>query len=504
MMAVGLLSACTSAVGQQATAADGEPVEGGTVRIGTTSDLTPSLVFAGTKPSEQTLTGLVYDQLVSYPADGLDPQPELAESWRVSPDSLAISLDLREDVTFHDGRPFTSKDVEFSLRTYADPAYAGQLARVAQMITGYDTSDPHRIELKLADRANNIFDLLAIVPIIDEGSFEGWVTGEEYIGTGAFEFVEWYPGSRVEFKANREYWGGAPTVDGAELLVIPDQQTQFSQLRSGQLDLLADSLPRDVKAVEDNPTFSVVNTAGTGSMVYAGANVTAPGLDDPQVRQAINLVVDRKRIVEEVYQGRARATSLPWPKYSPAYEADADEPERDVERARKLVDQVGNIPPITISYGTNSLEHQDIAQIIAANLAELGIETTLEPVEYTTIISQLRNGSFPGLWILGHGFAQYNPATLVTSAFPFNSAKNSSNFVDKAYAADVQRSWRTTDPSSPEAVAAYRALNDHLLNQSFVIELVSPDSEVITAGNLHGIGWSKRGELDLSDAYFTR
>ncbi|WP_245670282.1 ABC transporter substrate-binding protein [Corynebacterium crudilactis] len=477
---------------------------GGTVRIGTTSDLTPALVFSGTKASEQTLTGLVYDTLVSYPADSLDPQPRLAENWEVSPDGLTLTLELRKNVTFHDGRPFTSKDVEFSLQTYSDPAYAGQLARVAQLITKYDTSDPHRIVLELEDRANNIFDLFSIVPIIDKNSFDQWVNGEEYIGTGAFEFVVWYPGSRIEFEANKEYWDGAPAVNGAELLVIPDQQTQFSQLRSGQLDLLADALPRDIKAVEDSPTFNVVTTQGTGSMVYAGANVTAPGLEDPRVRQAISLAVDRDRIVKEVYQDRARATSLPWPEYSPAYEPSADAPQRDVALAKKLIDQVGSIPTITISYGSNSLEHQDIAQIISANLAELGIETKLEPVEYTTMISQLRNGSFPGLWVLGHGFAQYNPATLVTSAFPFNSIKNSSNFSHDAYAADVQRSWRTTDPNSTSALDAYKDLNKHLLEQSFVIELASPDSEFITSGNLHGIGWSKRGELDLSDVYFTQ
>ena len=504
LTASSLLSACTSAVGQQQAAANGEPVSGGVVRIGTTSDLTPALVYAGTKPAERVLTGLVFEELVTYPTDSLEPQPELAERWDVSPDGLAVSLDLRKNVTFHNGAPLTSKDVEFSLRTYADPTNAGQLARVAQQIDSYDTSEPHRITLHLSAPTNNIFDLLSIVPITEKNSFGGWTSGEKYIGTGPFTFSKWYPGSRVEFTANKDYWAGAPPLDGAELLVVPNQQTEFSQLRSGQLDVVADPAPRDAEAVADKPAFHVIDTAGSASMVYLGVNTTTPGLNDARVRRAINLAVDRERIANEVYRGRARTASLPWPEYSPAFDDRVAHPERDLDQARNLIDGTDATAPLTISYTANSIIHQNIAQIISNDLAEVGIDCTLEPVEYTTMISRLRDGAFPGLWVLDHGFSQFQPSTLVTSAFPFNSTRNSSNYANEAYAADVRRAWRTPEPNSPEARSAYDSLNKRLLDESFVIELASPTPEIITTGSLHGVGWSKRGELDLSDSYFTR
>ncbi|WP_158268496.1 ABC transporter substrate-binding protein [Corynebacterium liangguodongii] len=499
-----LTAGCTSAVDRHIAAAHGSPVSGGTVRIATTNDLTPSLVYSGTKSSETTLTGLVYNELISYPPEGLEPRPELAEGWSVSPDGTVISLDLRRDVTFHDGRPFTSRDVAFSLRAYSDPANAGQLARVAQLIETINTDDPHRVVLTLSRPANNIFDLLAVVPIIDENSFEEWKHGKSYIGTGPFMFERWYPGSRVEFKANRGYWGGPPHIDGVDMLVTPDQKTQFSQLRSGSIDVLADSVPRDVAALDGNPAFKVVSAEEAGSMVYLGANVSTPALQDPRVREAISLAIDRHRIVSEVYLDRARATVLPWSEYSPAYDGMTDSASRNVERARELLGGSEAPRRITLSFASDSLEHRTVAQIIADNLSEIGIDVELEPTEYAAMISQLRSGSFPGLWVLGHGFSQYNPSTLVTSAFPFNAAKNSSNFSDPDYSSAVEASWNTPDPSSESARQSYWALNAELVSNAFVMEIAAPETAVITAGNLHDVTWTKRGELDLSAAYFTR
>lgn len=499
MLSALFLGACASAVGLQNAAVDGEPVKGGVVRIGTTQDLNPAGFYSGLI----THTGLVYDTLTRYDPDSLEPQPSLAQSWEVSPDGRKISLNLRDDVTFHNGRALTPEDIKFSLIRYSDPKNAGQLARVAQAITNYDTSEAHRITLELAQPVNNIFDLFENVPIIDPESVEQLKTGEKYIGTGPFRFIEWSPGSSARYEANPSYWGGAPNIDGVEVLIVPDQKTQFTQLRSGQLDIIA-AQPRDAEALEGNPSFQSVSLEGTANITYLGSNVTTPGLDDPRVRQAISLAVDRNRILDEVYRGRGRASTLPWPEYSPAYDDTADSPTRDIERARELIAEVGEVPQLPITVPSNSLALQAAAQIVSSNLEEIGIRTTIEPTEHSTVGSQLINGTFPGLWVYSHTFSQFNPSTLVTAAFPFNSAKNGSNFQDDNYSANVTRAWTTPNPESPEAIAAYQALNQNLLDHNFVIELTLPDTELITAGNLHGIQWNKRGIYDLSEAHFTQ
>ena len=111
----GLLGACSSAVEEQKAGAAGAttPTRGGTVKAGITADVLPATFLTNTLGAT-TVIGLAYDSLISYPNDKGEAQPRLATSWQLAEDGKSLSLDLRDDVTFHSGRPFTSKDAEFS------------------------------------------------------------------------------------------------------------------------------------------------------------------------------------------------------------------------------------------------------------------------------------------------------------------------------------------------------------------------------------------------------
>ncbi|MCA1007672.1 ABC transporter substrate-binding protein [Rhodococcus hoagii] len=500
---VGVLgvTGCNSAVDQAGADTGAEVTEGGVLRIGDGGDLTPASLYSGA-PAQAAITGLVYDTLIRYPADSLDPQPRLATSWEVSEDDLSVHLALRDDVTFHNGKPFTSADVEASIRTYADPTRSGQLARTAALVTGFDTSDPHAITLTLAKPAGNFFDLLDVMPIIDQDTLPDLGTGKGYNGTGAFRFTSWKPGVSITFDADKGYWGGAPHLDGVEYVIVPDAQTRVSQLRSGQLDMLLNVAPRDADELGSNAGFQVIDQTGVQRTAYIGANVQAPGLSDIRVRQAIANAVDRDRIVADVYQGHGNVAALPWPEYSPAFDADLNDTyDHDVEKAKALVAEAGSVPVIPVAYTAGSTESEAVAQILQADLAAVGIETTLQPQDQATTLKNLIGGTYGGLWITEHTFAQYTPATLPTSAYVYNANKNTSNFIDPAYQAAVEKVWRITDPSSAEAEDAYRILNAELLDNAFVIGLFNHENELATSADVHGVGWTKKGELDLSDAY---
>lgn len=143
--------------------------------------------------------------------------------------------------------------------------------------------------------------------------------------------------------------------------------------------------------------------------------------------------------------------------YSPAYDEAANEHyTRDTDRARQLLAEAGEaetIPEIPVSYTAGSESEQNIEQ--------------------------------------------YTPSTLSVSAFPFNSEKNASNFLDDDYATDA------TDADSPGTSTIYRRLNNDLLEDAFILELVAPNSPLVTTSALHGVTWSKRSELDLAHAYLT-
>ncbi|WP_278257723.1 ABC transporter substrate-binding protein [Nocardioides convexus] len=136
-------------------------------------------------------------------------------------------------MTFHDGRPFTSKDVEASIKTWADPKWTVQFQRTAAAVTGFDTSDEHAITLTFAHPLSNVFDLLDTLPIIDSGSLEQVRAGKAFVGTGPFTFEGWAPGSKITLKRNEKYWGDKAHLDGIDVEIIPDPQAQVSQAPLG-------------------------------------------------------------------------------------------------------------------------------------------------------------------------------------------------------------------------------------------------------------------------------
>lgn len=496
-LALTSLTACSSAVGEQS---GGGAQGGGVLEIGATNDLVPATFFTNSSDSTNVVVGNVYDSLVDYPADSLEPQPSLATSWELADDGLSLTLQLRDDVRFHDGRPFTSEDVAFSIRTWADPAWAVQLQRTAAAVTDIDTSDPHEVTLGFEHPLSNVFDLLDMVPIIDEESFDQLADGEAYVGTGPFVFESWTPSSEIVLSRNDDYWAEEPELEGIDISIVGDPQSQVSQLRSGQLDLITGASSRDLSSLESGGDADVTSFTGAERNVYVGADLLNPQLEDPRLRKAIAFALDRDRILDEVYQGAGFAASLPWPEYSPAYDEQANATYfRDLDRARSLVDEVGDVGTVPLAYPAGVANYEATAQIVQADLEEVGIRTELQPLEFTDFIDKLIAGDFGGLWILEHLYAQYTPSTLAVSAYPFNADKNASHFEDADYKEHADAAWRLRDGTDQEAVDLYSRLSQDLLDNAFLLEIAVLTPRIASRG-VEGLAWSKRAELDLTEA----
>jgi peptide/nickel transport system substrate-binding protein len=499
---------CSSAVGelrQQGAAGDGTPTRGGVLRVGATNDLSAGAgIMTGSVAVQTLASGILFDRLVEYP-DPASTQaaPSVATSWESSTDGLTHSFALRDDVVFHSGRPLTSADAEFSLRQYADPIWSAQMGGLARGIERIDASDPHRLTLRLAHPMTNLFDLLSAMPLIDSESVDGLLAGSRYVGTGPFRLAERIPGSRIRFERNESYWQpGRPYLDGVTVSIIPDPVALRSSMRAGLLDFTADLPYRDVENLGNLGGFTRHAQDGAENGLYVGANVAAPQLADLRLRTAIACSVDRDRIARDVFRGYARPASLPWPQTSPAYDAakDAAHP-RDLATARSLVAEIGPLQPIPLTYVAKAAGMSVVAQILQANLAEAGIPITLDPVEQAVAAQQLIGGSYPGLWVTAHSFAQFSPATLALSAYPFNARKNGSNFSDEAYREAADSAWRAADRTGPEAQRAYAAINDALLGSLFLIELAVVTKQVVGSSRMRGYAWTRRGEPLLAGAY---
>lgn len=502
-LALALATGCTSAVDELQTTA-GEPTEGGTLRVGALNDVVPPSTFTNSSDTSNLLVGAVYDSLVDYPLDSVEPEPSLATSWEFNDDGTQLTLQLRDDVTFHSGRPFTSKDVEASIKAWADPTWTVQLQRTAAAVTGFDTSDEHAVTLTFAHPLSNIFDLLDMLPIVDAESLDDVRDGKAWVGTGPFVFESWQPGAELTLSANEDYWGGKPLLDGIDVEIIPDPQAQVAQLRAGQLDMVTGASARDVETLGDDQRFDVQEWEGAERQIYVGANVDNPALSDVRLRQAIAYALDRERILDEVFRGSGTAAALPWPEYSPAYDADAAQTYAyDPAEAEALVKEVaadkGAVPTLPLTYPAQGGNYAAVAQIVQADLAAVGIDVRLEPVEQADAVQQLIGGTFEGLWMLEHSYAQYNPSTLTVSAYPFNAAKNASHYVDADYQKHADAAWKTQPGEVSDA--DYEALNTDLLEGAFLLEIGLLRPQTVTSSSVGDLAMTKRSEPLLDEAY---
>lgn len=495
------LAGCKSAVDENnssAAGASGAPKKGGTLQIGSAYDFTPALLY--TQNAFTALSRLVFNTLTAYDKD-LVPQPQLAKSWQVAADGTSVTFQLREGVKFHSGRPFTADDVVFAVNNLKDPKRSAQLRATAAVVSDITIVGPLELTLKLAHPVSNLFDLFEFMFITDRETVEDAVTGRKLIGTGPFVFKGWTPGASISFAKNPEYFvPERPYFDNVEVRIIPQPDSLLAALRGKQIQLALGISGRDVGPIKSDNQFTIEEFDTGGGAIYVGANVTVKPLDDKRVRQAISYAINRDRIVQQGLGGYGLASSAPWPKSSPAYsDGTARRYPHDPARAKALLAEAGvsglDLPLAFLSSAPA------VAQMIQFDLQQVGIKTTLEPLDPAKFQAQLISQSMPALWAGSHGFAQVHPSTLAVSAYPFNEAKNTSKFSDARYTEIVQRAWRQGDPASAQAKAAYQDLSEVLLDEQFVIDLVVQANLQASTSNLRGVTQNEFTALNLDDAY---
>ena len=511
------VAGCRSAVSQArelGTGSSDQPRRGGRASIGLAQDVIPVNFFTNTS-AITVIIGLTFESLTRYPNDKIVPQPRLATRWKLASDGKSIKLWLRKGVKFHNGRDFVSRDVESSIRTYAAAKWNGQLRSTAAAVTGFEHHDDHTITLRFAHPLANIFDLLDTVPIIDADSLDQLSAGEAFIGTGPFRLTKWLPNTSITFDRFDDYWQpDRPYLDGVDARIIKDSKAALSALRSGQIDLSDNVGNLDLANLTKRGGFQALTLTGAEGQLYVGANVTAKPLDDIRVRQAIAYALDRERIVHDVLRGSGYPANVPWPKYSPAYDADRNRTySRDLDKARALIKEVGPLPTIPFNYATPNPDNAAVATIVQSNLDEVGIPVELVPAESAQHTKLLIGAEFPGLWFNGHSWAQYIPSTLTVSAYPFNAEHNASHYESEQYQRDASAAWAlpaTNDgtgrvSSSAAAIAKehYDRLSDDLLESLFLIEIAVELPQLAVANRLQGVDYTKRHELVLTEAFRT-
>lgn len=351
-----------------------------TLRVGIEipAQLDPAFASAD---SEILVLSNVYDYLVEIDAAN-EIRPGLAESWETSDDGLTWTLHLREGVTFHDGSEFGSEDVVWTFERLRDPEAGLPTADLYANVASVEATGPSEVTFGLEEpNPFFLYDLSDNHAVITEAEAED--LGSTFNGTGPFRVESYTAEDRMTLSADPEYFGGAPGVSEVELLFFAEQSAAVSALRGGQIDLVLRMPTPLYQSLEGAPDLNRVQVATNAFDLVRLRNDRPPG-DDPRVVEALKLAVDREAIVEVVTDGLGElASDHPvGPLYQAYHREDVRPPERDVERARELLEEAGHGDGLElVLHVPDSGDRPDLAVVLKQQLEEAGfeIEVRLQP-----------------------------------------------------------------------------------------------------------------------------
>jgi peptide/nickel transport system substrate-binding protein len=335
----------------------------------------------------------VFDTLVEPDAD-LEMRPALAESWDISPDQLSWTFHLRRGVAFHDGSPFTADDVVFSYRRIIDE----QLANVDKFsaVTDVSARDPATVVIRVKQPTPNLLTNIGGfkgMAIVSRRNVESGQIATNPIGTGPFAFAGQKSGDSITLKANPSYWAGPPKVSGVTFRFISEASTALSALQAGEIDWTDSIPPQRVAQLEDDDSIKLAVTA-SNDYWYLALNGARRPWNDVRARQAIAYGIDREAIIAATTYGTAAANQLAIPKGNP-WHTDYHRYSYDTDAAKRLLDEAGvtggNLDMLVTGEYPETVT---AAQVIADNLAPLGITVNIRTVDFATWLDEQNTGNF--------------------------------------------------------------------------------------------------------------
>ena len=417
--------------------------------------LDPTSAAAGAIDS--VLYSNVFEGLTRFMADG-SVVPGLAESWEISEDGLTYTFKLRDGVTFHDGTVMDAEDVKFSLdRARAEDSTNAQKALYAG-ITDVTVLDPLTVQLSLGEPNGSMLFNLAWgdAVIVAPESIETIKTAP--VGTGAFRFVNWVQGDKIDLARNPDYWGAPALLETATFKFISDPTAAFAAMMAEDVDVFTGfPAPENLPQFEADPRFQVLVGSTEGETILSTNNKTPP-FDNPQVRAALSHAIDRQAIIDGAMFGYGTPIGTHFAPHHPAYVDLTADSAYDPDQARALLAEAGftdgfettlHLPPP--SYARRG------GEIIAAQLAQVGIRAQIINVEWAQWLETVFRGKDFGLTIVSHT----EPMDIGIYANPdYYFQYDSTNF--QAIMAELNR---TTDPEKRMALmqdAQRRIAADHV------------------------------------------
>lgn len=351
----------------------------------------------GLDEASQKIHQLLFSSLVRID-ESLRVVPDLAVrfDW---PDPLTYVAELPSGVRFHDGSELTAVDVAYTFRRFLDPAFVSGRKGAYRALKSVDVIDSTHVAFRLHE-ASASFPINLVMGIVPEGT--GAEAARAPVGSGPYRLGEFVPDDHTTLVPFAGYYAGAPANAGLVLRVVPDETMRGLELRKGSVDLVVNDLSPDIVDGLRQEAHLQVSTAPGTDFAYLGFNLRDPLLQDRRLRLAVGYAIDQRAIVEYLRRGLATPAIGIVPPMSWAHDASAFHFERDVARAKALLDEAGYPDPdgdgpeprLRLSLKTSTAEAYRLqAAVIQQNLAEAGIELELRSYEFATLFSDVIRGN---------------------------------------------------------------------------------------------------------------
>ncbi len=419
-----------------------------------------------------------YEGLVKFKLGTTEVLPALAESWDISKDGLAYTFHLRHGVKwqttdwFTPTRDFNADDVVYSFQRQLDAkpylpdvtyAYFADMS-MPDLVAGIKKIDDYTVELDLKSQNAPMMANLAM-PFADIVSKEyadslaaannSAQMNDKPVGTGPFTFVDYQKDSAVRFKANPDWWGGKAKVDNLVFSINADATARLQSLKAGECDVMVSPAPADVASLKSDTSMTVLQEAGLnfGALWF---NTTQPPFDKVEVRKAIDMAIDKKAIMDAVFQGQGQVANSPLPPFMwSSIDGSVTPVAYDPDKAKQMLADAGvtglNIKlwamPVARPYMPDA---KTTAEMIQADLKKIGVDSTIYSVDWPEYLATSKPHTRDGAVIIGWIGDNGDPDNFLTPNFGCQAVDggNRAEWCDKDFDALLKQAAQVTDQAA--------------------------------------------------------
>lgn len=469
--------------------------------------------------NRQIFEPLVDQDLTIPSAEATIPplKPGLAESWDVSDDGLDYTFHIRQGVRFHDGTPLDAKAVEYNVRRMWDkesPMYSaragGQTGFVWKFVESVDLLDEYTLRIHLKQPFSEFLRMLTqggngSAAIISPTALQtyGDDIADHPVGTGPFKFKERIRGERIDLVRNDDYWGNVPKIDGVVFRPLPDPSARTAALRSGDVDMIAVPNPDSIdNLVSEGYQLSEGIPPHTW---YLSFNMKDRYTSIPEVRQAINLAVNRDGMARDLLRGSVTPAYGVQAISAGGYVERRDVYERNLDKARELLASVGlengfKTTLITSTDGSGQIMPAQMAEYLQQNLAEIGVDLDIQTQEWISYLGVWARGAQDGVGMAQMSWGMTSPYWLYIVTSSELQAPNGPNvgyYSNPELDAAMNNAITALDPA--EAEKWWREANNIVSDDAALVPIVNDKAPYVLAPYVSGFVSASEEWYDLTE-----